>query len=131
MSKKTFNPYYVLDLENGCSVEKVKKKYRFLALQFHPDRNPTDPKSPAMFELATEAYRFLMDPVKKRKLDLDLERSKKKEYNLKYTQMRKLKKRSRGGVYSREKTNDSDFNAFVDECRENFREFFSKVEKLK
>lgn len=130
MNPKSFNPYYVLGLKNGCPLQEVKKRYRLLALKFHPDRRPDEPKSVEMFELATQAYRFLLDPVKKKEFDLELERNKKKEYNLKHTQVRKIRKKQGRGVYSRKNISDSDFNAFVDECRENFMEFFSKVEKL-
>lgn len=121
----------VLGLENGSSIEAIKKGYRRIALKFHPDRRPEDPRAIELFELATKAYRFLLDPVKKREYDLELERRKKKEYNLKHAAVRKLRKVQRRGIYSKKTINDADFNAFIQECQDNFMEFFSKVEKLK
>ena len=57
--------YNILGLESSASDAEIRKKYRKLALQFHPDRNPDNPESEERFKEIAEAYGVLMDPVKK------------------------------------------------------------------
>src|SRR5258708_39768790 len=45
-------------------MSEVKRAYRKLALQFHPDKNPS-PESEAIFKEVNEAYEVLGDPVRK------------------------------------------------------------------
>jgi molecular chaperone DnaJ len=61
------NYYAILGLKEGASLQKIKKRFRQLALQYHPDRNPEDPISEEHFKLVAEAYHVLSD-VKKRRL---------------------------------------------------------------
>ena len=61
--------YEVLGVERGASEEVIKKSYRKLALQFHPDRNPGDREAEASFKEATEAYEVLRDPDRRRRYD--------------------------------------------------------------
>jgi molecular chaperone DnaJ len=56
--------YEVLNLSRGCSDEDIKKAYRRLALQFHPDRNNA-PEATERFKEATEAYQVLSDAEKR------------------------------------------------------------------
>ncbi len=131
MKANNRNPYEVLGLPNRSPITLVKKKYRSIALMNHPDRRPGDPKSLETFEKATVAYHFLLDAGRKKEYDLELKRSERKVYNLKHDAVRHLRRKQRGGVYSKRNISDAAYNEFVDECRGNFEEFFSKVEKLK
>lgn len=55
------NYYAVLGLERGADEESIKRAYRTLAKQYHPDLNP-DPDARARFMEVHEAYEYLMDP---------------------------------------------------------------------
>ncbi len=61
--------YEVLCVERGADQEVIKKSYRKLALQYHPDRNPDDPEAEEKFKEAAEAYEVLHDPEKRRLYD--------------------------------------------------------------
>ncbi len=63
MAKRDF--YEVLGLEKGASEADIKKAYRRLAMKYHPDRNPDDPKADDKFKEATEAYEVLGDAEKR------------------------------------------------------------------
>ena len=61
------DPYFVLGLNRSVSESEVKKKYRELAKQYHPDLNNNDPRSVEKMSRISNSYDILMDP-KKRKL---------------------------------------------------------------
>ncbi len=61
--------YQILGLTGNCSPEEIRKNYRKLAMQYHPDRNPDDPKAEEKFKEVAEAYGVLTDPVKRRQYD--------------------------------------------------------------
>lgn len=63
MSKRDY--YEVLGVDRDASEADLKKSYRKLALQFHPDRNPDDPAAEAKFKEVSEAYMVLSDPEKR------------------------------------------------------------------
>ncbi|MDH4223986.1 MAG: DnaJ domain-containing protein, partial [candidate division Zixibacteria bacterium] len=67
MAKRDY--YEVLGLDRNASEEDVKKAYRKLALQYHPDRNPGNKEAEEKFKEATEAYEVLKDPAKKNRYD--------------------------------------------------------------
>ncbi|OIR09139.1 chaperone protein DnaJ [mine drainage metagenome] len=67
MSKRDF--YEVLGVSKGASAEDCKKAYRKLAMQFHPDRNPDDPKAEEKFREVNEAYDVLKDEQKRAAYD--------------------------------------------------------------
>src|SRR5487761_594460 len=62
--------YEVLSLSRGASDEELKKAYRKLAVQFHPDRNPGNKEAEDNFKLINEAYQVLSDPAKRAQYDI-------------------------------------------------------------
>ena len=61
--------YDILGVSKEASVNDIKKAYRKLALQYHPDRNPGDEKAEEKFKKASEAYQVLSNPEKKAQYD--------------------------------------------------------------
>ncbi|MDR2339563.1 MAG: molecular chaperone DnaJ [Deltaproteobacteria bacterium] len=61
--------YEILGVDRDCEPDALKKSYRALALKYHPDRNPNDPKAEEVFKKASEAYGVLSDPEKRRLYD--------------------------------------------------------------
>ena len=61
--------YEVLGVARNASEEELKKAYRKLARQYHPDRNPGDKKADASFKEVQEAYANLGDKDKRAKYD--------------------------------------------------------------
>ncbi|MEX0635789.1 MAG: DnaJ domain-containing protein, partial [Ferruginibacter sp.] len=61
--------YEVLGVTKSASQEEIKKAYRKVAMQFHPDRNPGDKASEEKFKEAAEAYEVLNDSDKKSQYD--------------------------------------------------------------
>ena len=61
--------YEVLGLARTASEDEIKKAYRKLARQYHPDRNPGDKKAEASFKEMQEAYGVLGDKEKRAKYD--------------------------------------------------------------
>jgi len=67
MSKRDF--YEILGVSKSASAEEIKKAYRKVAMQFHPDRNPGDKAAEEKFKEAAEAYEILSDADKKAQYD--------------------------------------------------------------
>ncbi len=67
MEKRDY--YEVLGVEKNASKEDIKKAYRKLAMQYHPDRNPGDKSAEDKFKEAAEAYEVLSNDEKKAKYD--------------------------------------------------------------
>ena len=61
--------YKILGTERNASPEEIKKAYRKLALQYHPDRNPGDQKAEEKFKELNEAYQVLSDQEKRARYD--------------------------------------------------------------
>jgi len=61
--------YKVLGVEKKATETEIKKAYRKLAQQFHPDRNPNDKSAQEKFKEINEAYEVLGDAEKRRKYD--------------------------------------------------------------
>ncbi|MBU6219709.1 MAG: molecular chaperone DnaJ [Bacteroidetes bacterium] len=67
MAKRDY--YEVLGVSKSADAAELKKAYRKLAVQYHPDRNPDDKVAEDKFKEAAEAYEVLSDPDKKAKYD--------------------------------------------------------------
>ena len=67
MSKQDY--YTVLGVERGASEEELKKAYRKLAMQYHPDQNNGDAAAAERFKELAEAYDVLRDPDKRERYD--------------------------------------------------------------
>ena len=61
--------YEILGVSKSSSADEIKKAYRKVAMQFHPDRNPGDKSAEDKFKEAAEAYEVLSDDQKKAKYD--------------------------------------------------------------
>ena len=67
---REFKDYYkILDVAENASDTEIKKSYRKLALEHHPDHNKNDPNSEEKFKQITEAYGVLIDPLKRKEYD--------------------------------------------------------------
>ncbi len=61
--------YQILGITETTKPEEIKKIYRKLALQYHPDRNPGNKEAEAKFKDISEAYYVLSDPKRKAEYD--------------------------------------------------------------
>lgn len=61
--------YKILNVTKKSSIEEIKKSYRKLAMQYHPDKNPGNAEAEQKFKEAADAYEHLSDPKKKRAYD--------------------------------------------------------------
>src|SRR5919198_1217590 len=67
MAKRDY--YDVLGVNRDAAEEDLKKAYRRLAMKWHPDRNPDNPRAEEHFKEAKEAYEVLCDPQKRSAYD--------------------------------------------------------------
>src|SRR4051812_23748878 len=61
--------YEVLGVKRDASEDEIKKSYRKLARQYHPDRNPGDKQAEGRFKEIQEAYDVLSDQTKRSNYD--------------------------------------------------------------
>jgi molecular chaperone DnaJ len=62
--------YEVLGVSRQASADDLKRAFRKLAMEHHPDRNPDNPEAERRFKEASEAYSILSDPDKRRSYDM-------------------------------------------------------------
>src|SRR3546814_19842788 len=63
------DPYTILGVARNASEADIKKAYRHLAKELHPDRNTHNPKAAEKFAHVTHAYELLMDKDKREQFD--------------------------------------------------------------
>ena len=64
MAKRDY--YEVLGVDKSASANDIKKAYRRLAMQYHPDKNPGNKEAEEKFKEAAEAYSVLSDAANRR-----------------------------------------------------------------
>nr|MBA2746052.1 DnaJ domain-containing protein [Flavisolibacter sp.] len=67
MAKRDY--YEILGVTKTAAADEIKKSYRKVAMQFHPDRNPGDKTAEEKFKEAAEAYEVLSDQDKRAQYD--------------------------------------------------------------
>src|SRR5438034_2032565 len=65
----TQTPYEVLGVKPNATADEIRKAYRKLAKEFHPDLNPGKPAAEARFKAVSTAYDLLSDPEKRARYD--------------------------------------------------------------
>ena len=103
--------YKILGIEKTASDEDIKKAYRKLARQLHPDLNPNDKNAHQKFQQVNEANEVLSDPEKRKKYD---QYGKDWQHADQFQQQRQSQRNSR---YSGEQftgDDDSDFSNFFE-----------------
>ena len=63
------DPYRTLGVDKKASDDEIKKAYRKLARQYHPDKNPGDASAEERFKEIQEAYSILSDADKRKRYD--------------------------------------------------------------
>jgi molecular chaperone DnaJ len=67
---ESYKDYYeILGVSRDASEDEIKKNYRKIAMQFHPDKNPENKEAEERFKIASEAYEVLRDPEKRQIYD--------------------------------------------------------------
>jgi molecular chaperone DnaJ len=61
--------YEILGVQKNASADEIKKAYRKVAMQYHPDKNPGDKAAEEKFKAAAEAYEILSNADKKQRYD--------------------------------------------------------------
>lgn len=67
MAKRDY--YEILGVSKTATAEEIKKAYRKVAIQFHPDKNPNNKEAEEKFKEAAEAYEVLSDVNKRAQYD--------------------------------------------------------------
>ncbi len=67
------SPYDALGVPRDADQDQIKKAYRKLAKEHHPDKNPGDPEAEERFKAVAVAYQTLSDPERRAELDEPLD----------------------------------------------------------
>jgi len=65
----TVDLYDILGVDRGAGEREIKRAFRRLAKEYHPDRNPNDPEAEQQFKEALAAFEILSDPEQRRRYD--------------------------------------------------------------
>lgn len=69
LSRSGTSLYELLDIPKECTEQEIKKKYRRLALKYHPDKNPDNPEAEEKFKSINKAHAILTDEKKRNLYD--------------------------------------------------------------
>lgn len=116
------NYYEILGVSPEASSEEIKKAFRRLALQYHPDRNPGNKAAEEKFKDISEAYEVLYNPDKRSQYDQLGRFWKKKGFNRKVAKTPSFRTTSPRNGTGRSSTQEGDLSEF--------RDFNSFVEQL-
>ena len=105
------NYYEVLGVSKNADVSEIKKKYRKLAIKYHPDRNSGDGNATKKFREVTEAYEILGDEKKREEYDC----------RRKNIQSQRKNKNKKGNVKNKFPQNDFTFG----------RDFFKSAREMR
>lgn len=118
---QNFRDYYaILGVPTDATAEEIKKVYRRLARQYHPDLNPNDKIAEERFKDIGEAYEVLFDPNRRSQYDQLSRFWKKKRFTRKADKVRSFRTSDRNGN-GRSSTQEldygevKDFNNFVEQ----------------
>jgi len=89
--------YTLLGIPNTATLEEIKRAYRKIAKQFHPDINPNNKEAEEKFKEATAAYEVLSDTTKRTAYDNQLKQEQIREEQLKQAERAKQKADKRVG----------------------------------
>lgn len=117
------NYYEVLGVSKNADISEIKKKYRKLAMKYHPDRNSGDENATKKFRKVTEAYEVLGDEKKREEYDC-------KRKNVQSQRRNKNKKENVKDEFSQNDfTFGRDFFKSAKEMREMFENSF-RMDKM-
>lgn len=110
--------YKTLGVEKKATQADIKKKFRKLAIKYHPDKNPDDASSEAKFKEVNEAYEVLGDAEKRKKYD---------EMGANWKQYEQYQNAGgqRGGQGQRQYQYSGDYNDFFGQSGGGFSDFFN------
>ena len=103
--------YRILEIKEDADFSDIKKKYRKLAIKYHPDKNPGDDEAVKKFREITQAYEVLGDEKKR------------KEYD--------NKRKSKNGQENKKNENLKNRNNFSDNNVSFGKEFFKSASEMK